>query len=75
MRKQPAPVHTLINETLRKARDQLALALAAAARRDTPLAERIADEITAIEDLTAFVAERLETLPRREAARPPKVWR
>jgi hypothetical protein len=60
-RHKTVPVQSIIAEALRKIACQLAIAQAAAVQRDTPLAERIADEITAIEDLKAFVSERLQT--------------
>jgi hypothetical protein len=61
LRPKTAPAHSIIAEALQKAATQLALAQFVAKQRDTPLAGRIADEISAIEDLKAFVAERLQT--------------
>ena len=59
LRRKTPPLESLVQEALRKALLQLAIAQAAAARHDTPLAQRIADGIAAIEELKTVTPERL----------------
>jgi hypothetical protein len=59
LRRKTPPLESLVQEALRKALLQLAIAQAAAARHDTPLARRIADGIAAIEELKTVTSERL----------------
>jgi hypothetical protein len=61
LRRKTPPLESLVQEALRKALLQLAIAQAAAARHDTPLALRIADGIAAIEELKTVTSERLGT--------------